>query len=125
MEGTHACTCSAAGFANPLHHEITCPYAEGRQDFGPREDEGGEGVKPANPSDGAANANTGADQKTAPHAEQQEGAESSRVGRPSTSDPGDEGLCICTDADDPNDHRRDCPMWGRQTGRPAGRGDRE
>lgn len=22
-----------------------------------------------------------------------------------------EVVCICTDADDPNDHRKDCPMW--------------
>lgn len=21
--------------------------------------------------------------------------------------------CICTEADDPNDHRRDCPQWRR------------
>ncbi len=22
--------------------------------------------------------------------------------------------CICTDADDPNDHRKDCPSWGNE-----------
>lgn len=21
------------------------------------------------------------------------------------------GACVCTDADDPNDHRKDCPQW--------------
>jgi hypothetical protein len=25
---TPGCTCSADGLANPLHHEITCPYAQ-------------------------------------------------------------------------------------------------
>lgn len=61
------------------------------QDFGPREDEDGEGVKPADPSDGAANqgkqrsAPRPADcSGPAPDADKQEGAESSRVGRPST-----------------------------------------
>jgi hypothetical protein len=87
------------------------------QDFGPREDEDGEGVKPVDPSDGAANqgkqrsAPRPADcSGPAPDAEQQEGAESSRVGRPSASDD-ESGTCICTDADDPNDHRKDCPQW--------------
>lgn len=26
--------------------------------------------------------------------------------------PGSVGECICTDSDDPNDHRKDCPGWG-------------
>lgn len=32
------------------------------------------------------------------------GTRSSLVGEPE---------CTCTDADDPNDHHKDCPMWGR------------
>lgn len=84
------------------------------KDFGPREDEDGEGVKPADPSDGAEKrkARSSTLGETAPDAEEQEGAESSRVGGPSISTDDESGTCICTDADDPNDHRKDCPQWG-------------
>ncbi len=81
------------------------------KDFGPRQDEDGEGTPaPADPSDGASwppSSRGGQPTGNAPHAEDQEGAERSRVGGPSES-----LVCICTDADDPNDHRKDCPMWG-------------
>lgn len=54
------------------------------KDFGPREDEGGEGVKPDDPPDGAESPQTSQGQPPpAPDAEDQEGAESSRVGGPS------------------------------------------
>jgi hypothetical protein len=31
---------------------------------------------------------------------------------PEGFDPEDPEACICTEADDPNDHRKDCPQWG-------------
>ena len=31
------------------------------------------------------------------------------------------GNCICTDADDPNDHRKDCPCWGPEQPKGEGR----
>jgi len=79
-------------FVTPEH--IAAGICSWLKDFGPREDDGEEG---AGPDDSPGDAGeTG-------------GGQGSRAGGPSTS----QVVCICTDADDPSDHRKDCPMWGR------------
>lgn len=62
--------------------------------FGPRQHEDGEGVKPADPSDGAESTNGGVVQKAAPDAGEQEGAERSRVGRPSDAEHARHTICV-------------------------------